>query len=268
MAYDFPELGVHFNGMVATVEIERPPHNFFDFQLIEQMADAFEQLDDDDACRAIVLASQGKSFCAGANFGKGRDDPDADTQFTHQGFRDDTTGRLYRAAVRLFRCRKPVIGAIQGAAIGGGLGVSLVPDFRVVCPEARFAANFVKLGIHPGFGISVTLPRIIGLQQANRMLLSGCRVGGEEALRIGLADRLTSLKDLRSEAIKFASEIAENAPLAVESVRATQRRGLADAVAEITEHELEEQRRLRATDDAAEGVRAVAQRRAGNFQRR
>ena len=268
MAYEFPELGVSFDGMVATVEIQRPPHNFFDFELIEQIAGAFEQLDEDDACRAIVLASQGKSFCAGANFGRGKDDPKADSQFVHQGFRDDTTGRLYRAAVRLFRCKKPVIGAIQGAAIGGGLGVSLVPDFRVVCPEARFAANFVKLGIHPGFGISVTLPRIVGVQQANRMLLTGTRVGGEEALKIGLADRLTSLEDLRSEAVKFAQEIAENAPLAIESVRATQRQGLADAVAEITEHELEEQRRLRATEDASEGIRAVAERRPGNFQRR
>ena len=267
MAYDFPELGVSFDGLVGIVEIQRPPHNFFDYQLIEQMADAFEALDGDDACRAVVLASQGKSFCAGANFGRGPEDATADRQFGERGFRDDTTGRLYRAAVRLFRCNKPVVGAIQGAAIGGGLGVSLVPDFRVVCPEARFAANFVKLGIHPGFGISVTLPRIIGTQQANRMLLTGCRVAGEEALEIGLADHLTSLDNLRADAIKFAAEMAENAPLAVEAVRATQRRGLADAVAEVTEHELAEQQRLRATHDAVEGIRAVAERRPGNFQR-
>ncbi len=268
MPLEFPDLGVSFDGMVATVEIQRPPHNFFDFQLIEQLADAFEQLGEDSACRAILLASQGRSFCAGANFGRGQDDPEADSQFVQQGFRDDTTGRLYRAAVRLFRSPKPVIGAIQGPAIGGGLGVALVPDFRVVSPAARFAANFVKLGIHPGFGISVTLPRIIGVQQANRMLLTGCRVNGEEALKTGLADRLASAETLRTEAIQFASEIAENAPLAVEAVRATQRDGLADAVAKITEHELAEQRRLQATEDAAEGIRAVAERRAGNFQRR
>ncbi len=268
MSYDFPELGISFDGMVAIVEIQRPPHNFFDYQLIEQMADAFEALDQDDACRALVLASQGKSFCAGANFGRGPEDASADRQFGERGFRDDTTGRLYRAAVRLFRCAKPVVGAIQGPAIGGGLGVSLVPDFRVVCPEARFAANFVKLGIHPGFGISVTLPRIVGMQQAVRMLLTGCRISGEEAVAIGLADRLSSLENIRADAVKFAAEMAENAPLAVESVRATQRRGLADAVAEITEHELAEQQRLRATDDAVEGIRSVAERRPGNFQRR
>ena len=265
MEYEFSELGVEFDGQVATVEIQRPPHNFFDFQLIEQMAEAFEALDEDNACRAIVLAAQGRSFCAGANFGSGPDDADADREFGADGFRDETTGRLYRAAVRLFRCRKPVVGAIQGPAIGGGFGVSLMPDFRIVCPEARFAANFVKLGIHPGFGISVTLPRVVGNQQAQRLLYTGCRVKGEEALQIGLADRLTSLDRLREDAVAFAAEMAENAPLALVSIRATQRVGLADAVAEITEHELAEQARLRATDDAAEGIRAVAERRPGNF---
>lgn len=265
MAYAFPELGVTFDGYVAMVEIQRPPHNFFDFHLIEQIADAFEALDEDTACRAVVLAAQGRSFCAGANFGSGPDDASSDKQFGKDGFRDETTGRLYRAAVRLFRCRKPVIGAIQGPAIGGGLGVALMPDFRIVAPEARFAANFVKLGIHPGFGISVTLPRVVGNQQAQRMLYTGCRVKGEEALRIGLADRLTSLDRLREDAVAFAGEMAENAPLALVSIRATQRAGLAESVADITEHELAEQSRLRATDDASEGIRAVSERRAGNF---
>ena len=265
MAYEFAELGVTFDGYVATVEIQRPPHNFFDFQLIEQLADAFQALDEDKACRAIVLAAQGRSFCAGANFGSGPDDASADKQFGEDGFRDETTGRLYRAAVRLFRCKKPVVGAIQGPAIGGGLGVALMPDFRVVAPEARFAANFVKLGIHPGFGISVTLPRLVGRQQAQRMLYTGCRVKGEEALRIGLADRLASLDRLREDAIAFAGEMAENAPLALVSIRATQREGLAERVAEITDHELAEQSRLRATEDAAEGILAVSERRPGNF---
>ena len=158
-----------------------------------------------------------------------------------------------------------MVGAIQGAAIGGGLGLSLVPDFRVASPEARFGANFVKLGIHQGFGISVTLPRIIGQQAANLMLLTGRRVGGEEALQLGLVDVLTDAENLRAEALKLAAEIAENAPLAVKTVRATLRQGLAEAVITATDHELKEQQWLRATDDAQEGIRSVAERRPGNF---
>lgn len=261
---DYKDIEVTQDGYVTTVEIQRPPHNFFDHSLIGQIADAFTNADANPDCRAIVLAAQGKSFCAGANFGTGSDDNSGSSDFTEEGFRN-TTGILYREAARLFGNKKPIVGAIQGAAIGGGLGLSLVPDFRVVCPEARFAANFVKLGIHQGFGISVVLPRLVGQQAANLMLLTGRRLSGEQALEIGLADVLTDKDSLRARATELAHEIAENAPLAITSVRATMRDGLAEAVAEATEHELAEQQRLRATEDAVEGIRAVSERRPGNF---
>ena len=261
---EYEDIAVTMDGHVATVEIQRPPHNFFNFSLIGQLADAFATLDDNPQCRAIVLAAQGKSFCAGANFGTGQSDGSGSSEFTEEGFRN-TTGKLYREAARLFGNRKPVIGAIQGAAIGGGLGLALVPDFRVAAPEARFAANFVKLGIHQGFGISVTLPRLIGQQAARNMLLTGRRVKADEALQMGLVDQVVDPEELRESAVYLAREIAENAPLAVMSVRATLREGLVEAVSQATEHELKEQQWLRATDDAQEGIRAVAERRAGAF---
>ncbi len=266
MATDaWPDIEVTLDEHVATVELQRPPYNFFDRSLIEQIADAFDQLDADPACRAIVLAAQGKCFCAGANFGSGRGDGHAD--FTEQDFAS-TTGKLYRAAARLFGNKKPIVGAIQGPAIGGGLGLSLVPDFRVAAPEARFGANFVKLGIHQGFGVSVTLPRLVGQQAANRMLYTGRRLSGAEALAIGLADELADQDSLRQRASALAREIAENAPLAVMSVRATMRAGLAEAVAKATEHELGEQEWLMATEDAGIGIRAVAERQPGQFKGR
>ena len=261
----YADLSVTLDRHVATVEIQRPPHNFFDHSLIGQLADAFDNLDENPDCRALVLAAQGKSFCAGANFGSGRDDGSGSGDFTEDGFRN-TTGKLYREATRLFGNKKPIIGAIQGAAIGGGLGLSLVPDFRVAAPQARFGANFVKLGIHQGFGISVTLPGVVGQQAAHLMLQTGRRLNGQQALDIGLVDILTEAENLRATAVELAREIAENAPLAVVSVRATMRAGLARKVAEATEHELAEQQWLRATDDAYEGIRAVSERRPGNFQ--
>ncbi len=262
----FADIGVRLEGHVATVEIQRPPNNFFDHALIEQLADAFEGLDDIDACRAIVMAADGKHFCAGANFGSGRDDS-GDDEFSADGFRT-STHRLYHEAVRLFRCRKPVVGAIQGSAIGGGLGVALVPDFRVASPGTRFAANFARLGIHPGFGLTVTLPRLIGQQKAQLMFFTGRRIKGDEALDWGLADLLVDDAELRPAALELAGEIAESAPLAVMSVRATLRQGLADTIARATEHELAEQQWLRETEDAQEGIRAVAERRVGQFKNR
>jgi len=260
----FDDIAVTLDGHVATVEIQRAPNNFFDYSLIGQIADAFEGLDEHPDCRAIVLASDGKHFCAGANFGSGREADGGSEEFTESGFQN-TTGTLYREAVRLFGAQTPVIGAIQGAAVGGGLGLALVPDFRVAAPEARFAANFAKLGIHPGFGLTVTLPELIGKQRAQYMFYTGVRVKGDDALEWGLADRVVPAERLRQEAIALAAEIAESAPLAVRSVRATLRQGLAERIERATEHELREQQWLRATEDAQEGIRAVAERRPGDF---
>ena len=178
-----------------------------------------------------------------------------------------TTEDLYAAAVRLFRTRKPIIAAVQGAAIGGGLGLALAADFRVAAPEARFSANFARLGFHQGFGLSVTLPRLVGEQAAAELLYTGRRVGGEEAVALGLADRLASLETVRDAALGFAEEIAGSAPLAVESIRATLRGDLADRVAAATVHEAAEQARLRATADFAEGTRAMIERRPPAFRR-
>ena len=138
----FKDISVSIKQHLAYVEINRPPNNFFDANLIQQIADAYESLDEEDECRVILLKSEGKNFCAGANFGQDEDMLDKSVPYK----------KLYAQAVRLFRTRKPVIAIVQGAAIGGGLGLALSADFRVACHEARFAANFAKLGFHPGFG--------------------------------------------------------------------------------------------------------------------
>lgn len=252
------EVTVSLEQHVALVEMHRPPHNHFDRALIEQLADVCEALDRDPDCRALVLASEGRSFCAGADFR------------THGEVSGDNSlalrvDAIYEQALRLFACRKPLVAAVQGAAVGGGLGLSLVADFRVVSARTRFIANFVRLGIHPGFGLTHTLPRLVGLQQAQRMFLTGCTVRGEEALAIGLADRLAPEETLREQAMQLARDIAANAPLAVVSTRATLRQGLVEAVRARCEHEFTEQARLFRTADHAEGVRAFRERRPGDF---
>lgn len=255
----FGDIAVSHHDHVAVLEIQRPPNNFFDVHLINHLADAFDELDADDNVRALVLASQGKHFCAGNNFG------DKDNQEERKKHTIASGNPLYTAGVRLFNNAKPVIGAIQGAAVGGGFGLAVMPDFRVACPEARFTANFVKLGFHPGFGLTHTLPRLIGTQKANLLFLTGRRIDGEQAHEWGLVDKLVSQKNLRAEAIAFAAEIAENAPLALKSVRATMRQGIADTVRRQTDHEYREQFRLQQTNDHKEGLLAVAERRQGNF---
>jgi len=255
------DVGVDLDGHVAVVEIRRPPHNHFDIALIAALANAFERLEADERCRAIVLAAQGTAFCAGADFA--RREASVPDQRSPRGINP-----LYGEAIRLFACAKPVVAAVHGAAVGGGLGLALVADFRVTCSEARFSANFNRLGFHPGFGLSVTLPEVIGKTNAAMMFYTSRRVTGEEALAMGLADVLVPQDEVRAAAQKLAAEMAENAPLALVSTRATMRAGLADRVKAATEHELEEQTRLRQTEDFKEGVKAMAERRVPNFSGR
>lgn len=246
------DVGVETHGHVAVVEMRRPPHNFFDIRLITALAEAFEAIDREVELRSIVLAAQGSSFCAGADFSRASST-------------SGTPGDLYASAARLFATKKPIVGAIQGPAIGGGLGLALVPDFRLVAPEARFAANFVKLGIHPGFGLTHTLPRLIGVQKAALLFYTGRRITGEQALDWGLADGLVPKEELRAAALALAAEIAEAAPLAVSSTRSTLRTGLVEAFKAQTDHESAEQTKLFATQDYREGVQAVSERRAAKF---
>jgi enoyl-CoA hydratase/carnithine racemase len=235
---------------VATVEFSRPPHNHFDVELIGSLAEAYEALDADERCRAIVLCSAGRHFCAGADFSGG-----SGTGGPH----------LYDNAVRLFAARTPVVAAVQGAAVGGGLGLALSADFRVASAESRFVANFSRLGFHHGFGLTVTLPTVIGTQAALDLLYTGRRVKGEEALALGLCDRLAASDEERPQARALAAEVAASAPLAVRSIRDTMRGTLADAVRAATEHEQREQARLVASEDFREGVQAMAERRAPKF---
>jgi enoyl-CoA hydratase/carnithine racemase len=258
----FKDIGVETSGFVALVEIRRPPNNFFDIALIKEIASAFEALDQNDKCRVVALAAQGKAFCAGANFGDGSA---LSPEGQRPGEQSQPVQHLYMEAIRLFRTKKPIIAAVHGAAVGGGLGLTLVADFRVTCPEARFCANFTRLGFHPGFGLTTTLPEVIGKTNAALMFYTSRRITGEEAHRMGLADVLVAQDQVRPAALKLAAEIAENAPLGLMATRATIRTGLADRVAKATEHELHEQTRLRKTNDFKEGVKAMAERRIPNF---
>src|ERR1700744_5503898 len=149
---------VQVDGHVAVIPIDRPPQNHVSVELMRDLADALDAIDGEVELRCSVLQSEGKNFCAGADL-----------------VRSESAGGLgavnplYDQAVRLFSGKKPVVAAVQGAAVGAGMGLAVMADFRVASPDARFAANFVKLGFHPGFGLTHTLPHLIGPAKANLM---------------------------------------------------------------------------------------------------
>jgi enoyl-CoA hydratase/carnithine racemase len=260
-------IGVEVHGNVGLVELQEPPHNFLQVAQVKAVADAIEELERTPTIGAVVLAAQGRSFCAGANF-SGGSRGNAGSRGNGSPAEEGTGGspeELYAQAARLCEAALPVVAAVQGPAIGGGLGLAMTANLRVTCPEARFSANFVRLGIHQGFGLSVTLPEIVGPSKAALVLLTGRRFKGDEATELGLADLCVPLEQVRDAAFEIANEIAAGAPLAIRSINQTLRAGLGDRVRAATKHEAAEQAKLFATEDAREGVRSVNERRPGRF---
>ena len=249
------ELNYSIKKHTAYIKINRPPNNYFDASLIENIADILDKLDKEIICRSIILYSEGKNFCAGADFSK--------SNFIEG---QNIYENLYKQALRIFNCSKPLIAIIQGAAIGGGLGLALSADFRITCKEAKFSANFGKLGFHQGFGISVTLPRLVGNQNAKILLLTSRRLKGEEAYQIGLADVLTDKNLLMNKAEELANEINTSGPLGITSIRKTLNKGLVKEIEKIVIREASEQNKLRKTSDFIEGINASINRRLPIFK--
>jgi enoyl-CoA hydratase/carnithine racemase len=254
---DEDELIVSRDGHVAVVEMHRPPHNFFDEISLRFLAESMTKLDEDIDVRAIVLAARGKSFSAGAVLGRpAPPGPKSRSEL------------IYDEARKLFAIRTPIVAAIEGNAIGGGLGLATMADFRVASTRARFSANFTQLGFHPGFALSYVLPRLVGQQAAALLLLTSRRIDATQAHEIGLVDLLTDEGGAFKAAVELARQIAANAPLAVQATRETLREGLLGNVHTALDRELAEQVRLKETADFQEGVAAARERRKPEFKGR
>lgn len=253
------DVNVEDRGHVVVVEINRPENNFFDVELITELADIVASLEASTRCRALVLASAGRNFCAGANFSGGSRDDSA------RSAANPGPNPLYVQGARLFDSAIPMVAAVQGAAVGGGLGLACVADFRVASSASRFTANFSRLGFHPGFGLTETLPAIVGAQSALRLFYTGARIDGVQAKEIGLVDVLTDPGQERAKAIELAEEIAGSAPLALRSIKATMRAPLAARARSAMDREGTEQAWLMRTGDFKEGIRASAARETPDF---
>src|ERR1700676_5285375 len=201
-----PDVSVRRVGGVAIVTLRRPPHNLLTEPVLRALADAVAGLR--GVARAAVVCSEGRSFCAGADFRSG-DAPDP----TERGAFEVRTAAFYEQAVRVFDSPLPLVAAVQGAAIGAGFGLALACDLCVVGEAGWFQANFVPLGIHPGFALSITLARVVGPGRASDLLLTGRRIGAAEAGELGIAQRVVPAGDEIRAAQEMAERVAGGAPL-------------------------------------------------------
>lgn len=220
---DFTQIRYDVADGIATITLSRPEKmNAYTGIMQQEMCAAFDAADEDDAVRAVIVTGEGRAFCAGADltpvddrqvFASGEDISDYSDERVRDG-----GGRL---TLRIFQCNKPIIGAINGAAVGVGVTMQLPMDFRLASEKAKFGFVFARRGIVPEAASSWFLPRLVGMQQAMEWCMTGRVFDAEEALAGGLVRSVHAPDDLLPAALRLAREIADNtAPVSVAMTRA------------------------------------------------
>lgn len=244
---------VEKSGGIVHVRLNRPDVlNACDGDMYNAIADAWDELENDPELRVGILSGEGRSFCVGTDV-KWVMSPDA------QGFED----RLYP---RLLSLTKPVIAAIQGHCNGGGLEQALGADIRVSADDAHFGLGEIRLGWIPGGHGTQRLPRVIPLGAALEMLYTGNRIDAQEAYRVGLVNHVVEADELVAKSEQIAADIVKSAPLAVQKMKSVVIQGLDLPLPKAVKLEKEYFEWLMQTEDAKEGTRAFAEKRAPNWK--
>ncbi len=250
---------------IAEIALNRPDNrNSMTPDVLAGLADAVARAKGDASARCVIVTGRGKSFCAGADF-RARSEPDPNAAYRAPHERSYDT---YAPFLSLLDLEVPTIAAMQGHAIGGGLGLALVCDLRVAARDAKYGANFVRLGLHPGMASTYLLPRLMGVPSAVELLLTGRLVDGEEAARRGLAHYAVAADEVLGKARELAREIASAAPLAVRWTKRSIYQGLAWDPKGAARLEGQVQSRTLETEDFREGTRALLEKREPSFKGR
>ncbi len=265
---EYADLLYEVDSNVATITLNRPDRlNAISGPMLESFSRALRDADADRDVRVIIITGAGRGFCAGLDL----KDLMAGTGIGSNGTQDLALQRFDLAnspPVVLHTTDKPVICALNGPAAGYGMDLALGCDIRVASTEAKLAAVFTKRAILPESGGSWLLPRLLGWSKAAEIAFKGQTLGAEEALALGLVNRVVSHDDLMAEARKDAAEIAANAPLAVQATKRMMRLGLEETFEANVHHVFLQLLPLFRTQDFMEGVKAFMEKRDPQFQGR
>jgi enoyl-CoA hydratase/carnithine racemase len=231
---------------IAVVRIDRPPLNALSTAVLDELASAARDLADDPDVKTVVIFGGPKAFAAGADISEFGGP--AEARVVGQKFRDayDAFGEIPR----------PVIAAINGVALGGGLELALACDLRVAADNARVGQPEILLGVTPGAGATQRLPRLVGPARAKELIWSGRQVKADEALAIGLVDRVVPAAELEDAALAWAASFASGAVVAMGVAKIVIDGGVGGALEDGLDLEAEAFAEVFGTEDAATGVRS------------
>ncbi|MCP4135068.1 MAG: enoyl-CoA hydratase/isomerase family protein [bacterium] len=245
---------------IGIITLNRPENrNSMDREMLIAFKETLTLVRENRELRCLVITGSGSSFCAGADF-KG------DIMSPGEIPKNELFMKAYGYFLDVGKLPIPTIGALNGHAIGGGLGLALMCDIRVANKSAKYGANFARLGLHSGMAISYILPRLAGLPRANELLFTGRIITGETAAEFGLVNYAVDADMVLEKSLELAGEIAACAPLAVRLLKSSVYQGLnweAEKAAELESHL---QAQTFDTDDAREGISALLQKRVPEFK--
>lgn len=253
-------------GAVATLQIDRPDNrNAMTLDVLTEFSAKVSEVGKNRDVRVLIVTGAGKFFCSGADFRASTDLMTQSGLNGQAGYRESAK-QIYGSFMCLRDLEIPIIAAVNGHAVGGGLGLALMCDVRIASETAKIGANFTRLGLHPGMGITHTLPKLVGAERAAELLFTGRTFTGKQAFEYGLVAYALPAEEVLGKARAMAGEIAEAAPYAV---RLTKRslRDCADADLPTTiEREAYAQALCMQMGDAREGITALLQKRTPKFK--
>lgn len=258
MAYE--ALLCNEEGGVGVITLNRPgAMNAITAGMLEELGDALEEAERDESVRALVLTGAGRAFCAGQDVG-----------VLSEGKREDLVALLRDkytpVLLKLYGIEKPVIAAINGAALGSGCNLALACDFRIASEQASLGEVFVSIGAGPDTGCSYFLPRLVGMARAAELIYTGRIIDAGEAERLGLVNKVVPPEKLMDDAMAFAARLAKGPTRAIGLAKRALQRGLALDLEGVLNLEIELQSELITTEDFQEGVKAFLEKRRPKFK--
>ncbi len=245
---------------IAIITLNRPENrNSMDGEVLPVFQANLARIRADRNLRCLIITGSGNTFCGGADFKAGLDDVPGRPMH-------EILLSLYQPFLDVADIEIPTIAAMNGHAVGGGFGLALLCDLRIANLAARYGANFARLGIHAGMGITYLLPRLVGLPAANRMLFTGRLISGRKAEEIGLVNEAVDEQSVLTRALDLAAQIAASAPAAVRLMKQSVYQGLGWNPRGTAEREAKIQALTMTMDDAREGITALLEKRKPEFK--